>query len=64
MKMTKGQFELIASILKEAQPYSPVGWERPAEFQDWAELVDLFAERLKRTNPQFNPHRFREAAGL
>jgi hypothetical protein len=58
-KMTRSHFQFIADALK---------WRKPdpthlAEFDQWKGTVDEFARELCRTNPQFNPTKFREACG-
>lgn len=58
-KMTRSHFQFIADALK---------YKRPdvcelAERDQWNATVDEFARELCRTNPRFNPTKFREACG-
>jgi hypothetical protein len=55
--MTRKDFQLIASILREAAERHII--EPGSYTQSW--LVERFTEALYNTNPQFNASRFRHA---
>lgn len=57
--MTRQHFQHIADVLKDTRPDATNLPER----DQWQAMVDAFARSLCRTNPNFNPSKFRAAAG-
>lgn len=58
-KMTRSQFELIASLLKESYSLGVYRSEK-----GFVQCVVQWADQLEDTNPMFNRHSFLKACGV
>lgn len=57
-KMTRKHFQFIAETLKWSRPDADAP---PIAHAQWNLIVDEFSRDLCRSNPQFDPTKFREA---
>ena len=68
--MTKKDFELIASVMKDFQEthklvaHQPEKWSLDSNWHAWQWLSENLAEKLKSTNPLFDEYKFRKACGI
>lgn len=59
-KMTKKDYVFIAESVYHFRPST----EDKVAFDEYIRMVDLWVTKLKTTNPNFNPERFRTACGI
>jgi len=70
--MTRQDFKLIADVLKEAKPLNHVDpneyekeiWHGRDMNSQWQATINMFANALAETNPNFDENKFLTACGL